>query len=98
MLASATKIDALAIDESEAEKLGNASLHLASFYGVEASEKAMAWAGFFSALGVVYGPRLMALSFERVAKSSGTEMPQPVERKKGNVVNIPGVGQVEIQP
>lgn len=65
MLAAATKTPELALDEKEARGIAEAATKVAAFYDVAASAKTIAWANLVSALGVVYGPRVIAIGMRR---------------------------------
>jgi hypothetical protein len=91
MLAALTKIEELAIEQDEAVTLGNAIATLAPFYNIEASAKVLAWGNMLSALGMVYGTRLIAI---RARRATTPATPNAGGVGGDNVIDIPGVGKV----
>lgn len=73
MLAAITKTPEFGIETSEAEQIAKAYATLAEFYpSLKQSEKTIAWVNMFSALGMVYGTRAVAI-FKRKKMEAETE-------------------------
>lgn len=73
MLAAITKTPEFGIETSEAEQIAKAYATLAEFYpSLRQSEKTIAWVNMFSALGMVYGTRAVAI-YKRKKMEAETE-------------------------
>jgi hypothetical protein len=93
--ASISGIEELEIDEAEGKKLGDAVEELSRIYGKTISPKTMAWTNFAAALGVVYGPRIMAYRVrmekeQAMGNTAPKPGPQPVPRNRQDTPPAPG--------
>lgn len=68
MLAHATGMDELSIDQSEANQLASAVSNVARHYAVEASQVTLDWVNLVMALGMIYGTRGIAIRNNRKKK------------------------------
>lgn len=74
MLAGITRVEELALEESEASELARALNTVNSFYRVEVAEKTLAWINLAMVGGMIYGSRVVAIR-ARVAASRGRREP-----------------------
>lgn len=65
MASSALRIEELALDEKEAEALGEAVKEVADLYEFEPDPKVVAWAGLIGVATSIYAPRVMAYKMRK---------------------------------
>lgn len=76
MLAAITKTPEFGIETSEAEQIAKAYATLAEFYpSLKQSEKTIAWVNMFSALGMVYGTRAVAIYKRKKMEAEAENIP-----------------------
>lgn len=68
ILSTLLKVPELSIDPREAQQLAAALANLQRFYPVVISEKALAWGNVISAIGMIYGTRVMAYGARKAAE------------------------------
>lgn len=79
MLASIAKTPELEIQPSEAEKLAKAISAVQDQYPItKIDAKAVVWINLFSAMGMIYGPRMVAIKM-RKAFNNATPVNEPVD-------------------
>ena len=81
MLATLLSVPELELTQAESETLADAVKQVTSFYDFEASEKAIAWTNLMTALGTIYGPRIVVIIRRKPAKPA-TAL-KPVEMRRG---------------
>lgn len=101
ILATATKIPEIKLDEDESLKLSQSTVDLAKHYNIAVSEKTMAWSNFIATIGAVYGTRLAAVINEK--RKATTRVGQAASTIAGvaqrmssqaNGINTPNAGSM----
>ena len=75
MLAAATKIDALALNNTEANSLASAVVNVQQYYPMHISAKALAWSNLIMVAGSVYGSRAVTIWAEMKIKEQEANNP-----------------------
>jgi hypothetical protein len=101
MGAAILKTPELAIQPAEAKALATAVAGVSRHYDVAIAAKTMDWINLFTALGMVYGPRLIVISGKARDKRPQRPAPQRAEQSQPapetsatQGFDIPGVGRV----
>lgn len=79
------------MEESEAESLLKASSAVADLYGYQPSAKATAWLALAGTVGMIYGPRFMALRI-RLKMEQDAAKAEPPEPAGAPVIPFPHPG------
>lgn len=95
MASSALGVEELALDEKEAEALGEAVKEVADLYEFEPDPKIVAWAGLIGVATSIYAPRVTAYKFR---KSEERKKRKPEEQKPPLTQHDPTEPHIEELP
>lgn len=92
MLAAIARIPELAIDKDEANALATGISRVSSHYDMAATQKSLDWANLFMALGMVYGPRIIAISARKSDEKKARRANDP---NSPDVIHFPNGGNFQ---
>lgn len=70
MVAAATGVEELNLDDSEAALLSDAVTEVSSHYNTVIDPKVIAWVGLIGVCGKIYAPRAMAFKMRKSAEKN----------------------------
>jgi hypothetical protein len=90
IIAAAVNVPELELDQSEADRLAKALGDIAKHHPTVINPRVADYVHLATALGVVYGPRVMAIRHRRAKEKQRASWPQAEQTTTGQVASIFG--------